>query len=272
MNDLIPAQLGSGALVDLAKAIGILDSNGELDPSWFNDPAQRMADLLLSPAPADHARRQALLRGVSQLLPEGSSSLRDDLWSLQLFDIDDGPSLDLLIRASASDGGPAAEVEIGVGGRWTVHERNPKVEIEAQVGLLAVDADAQQIRAAEGLDLAVTITELIDGEDDVLDGISVGIHLPFDNPEDIAATVTLVGVGPDNEDIRFSIDATPTWEEFEDPVLRLLVLAVVVLADQLPEGDGKIAVTNLLALFGWRGDPSLDYPALELDELLANPA
>ncbi|MCA9698154.1 MAG: hypothetical protein KC431_11570, partial [Myxococcales bacterium] len=269
MNDLIPSQLGNGPVVDLGKAIGILDANGNLDTSWFSNPGDRMADLLTSPDAADHERRQALLRALSQLFDDGASSLRDDTWSLALGD----SGVDLLIRASPSDGGPAAEVEIGIGGRWLLHAAGPKLELEAQFGVLVVDTDSGKITPAEGIDASLVLGDFGAGSANVLDGVAVDIHLPFHDPEKTTASLRLVGVGPDNEDISFTLDTSPTWTDFEDPLLRLVVLALVVLADQL-SGDAATAVSNLLALFGWKQDPTeaaAAYPGLSLDALLANP-
>ena len=96
-----------GVLGNLATAIGLLDADGDPNPSWFGDPAESLSTML-----ADEGQREALIGFVDDAM--GGADRETDpsgaIW-LPIVTLED-PNLTVAITI---DDSPANHVVIGVG-------------------------------------------------------------------------------------------------------------------------------------------------------------
>ena len=90
-----------GDLASLATALGLLDSGGGVNTSFFSDPTGTMAGVL-----RDSARRQALLDFIDQTLGEGNPPITEGqaAWS-PVLDVTDAVRLYLVVAPVPAEPG-----------------------------------------------------------------------------------------------------------------------------------------------------------------------
>lgn len=122
---------GLGPLVDLAAAIGLVGPDGQLDPSWFTDPATKVDAMLREPH-----QRNALLRAADALLGQGQPVVIDALGRHWVPLVSNGGvQFNVVITP-----GPAS-TQVAVGASLTTSAPVPLAHVRVLMPLFAVPFD-----------------------------------------------------------------------------------------------------------------------------------
>ncbi|HEY1366381.1 MAG TPA: hypothetical protein VGF23_04685, partial [Gaiellaceae bacterium] len=251
-----------GVLGNLAKAIGLLDGDGDPNPGWFGDPSASLETIL-----ADDGQRAALVDFVDEALggADASADPSGTTW-LPLVSLPD-PNLTVAVTV---DDRPADHIEIGLGVAFETAD--PASRTTATVPLFRAAKRNHTITSpfllgqpGGRLHLASHIT--VDDSAPVagqprLGGIGLEVDLPT-STGDADAVFTLV-----LEDFQLPGASAPQTvrisgsgaEELEHSVLDLVLSLVRSQAEAL--GAGPLAA--LAGLLGLAGDDVPDFPIEEL--------
>lgn len=246
------SDVGSQARV-FAQAIGLLDGDGNLDPSWFEAPLDVLADIL-----SKTTQRDAVLELLDELLPESTGA--PDGWREIL---DEGG---FRLYLTAETVGPS--LRVGVAGTLTAPN---EVTIKLVVPL---------VDAAGGGEPPAPIVGTADAP------IRVDIHVPLGlaaPPVGLAAVQVAVElqfdpdvrVEPVMELIGLQLSSAPASDfrfDVEDPGGEAVELVIGLLEDALSQpGVAPELRDHLLPLLGLATGAS-DIPELPLQRLPGDPS
>ncbi|MBK7820666.1 MAG: hypothetical protein IPJ61_06225 [Tessaracoccus sp.] len=242
----------------LLTAIGVLDDDGQLVSTWFEDPLSAIRRILSNPV-----QRAALLRLLDELLPTDPGL---DGW-YPLLDTDAG---NLYLTVEDDVVGVAAALSSGVLGdgvgrvRGTV--RLPLVSVADELEAIAVTADGPlRVGVEVGFtDPAIPMTRI---------GAAVGVYADDAAPLGVQASVRVtvddfnLGAG---DPVDLVIDSATVGADLLQ-ALRLLLGEVLDLLVAEAGGNQQLArlSEHLFALFGL--DDASGVPPLPLEELFGRP-
>lgn len=252
----------SGELAELAKAIGLLDASGNLDPTWFSEPLTRLGGAVRTPS-----QREAVLRFLDLALPAQAEPGRAaaEKWHGLLGEQENG---DLFLTARETSDG----VVFGLGADF---HSGPGAAVE---GRLRAQADV--ISAGTSLDLVVGTAA-----SPLVVELRVETAWPFDpgggHPIGLGALVAKAEIVPDPSNPSFHLDVTLEQLSLggEPPIDKVLdvaslgrdapdllaALMKVALAEAGADPTVTMLADHLLALFGL-GDADA-IPAFPFSEL-----
>jgi hypothetical protein len=232
---------------DLVTAIGLVDGDGQVDTSWFDDPLGRAGTILSNPV-----QRAALLRALEQLLPgdtdlPGWFPLLDHEFGDVYLTVED----DVIGVAAAI----SATLDLGPTSHPTVRGsiRLPLVDVAGELRPIAGSAEGP-VRL--GLDLTF--------DDPAVPVAGFGVAVTVDVDNGASARFELNGVDLGAGPVDLQVDSTELGADLVDAVRVLLQSALTALADS-DEKIGRLA-DHLFAVLGLTGAPP------SFDELLADPS
>ena len=222
-------------LSDAGKAIGLLTDSGDLDNGWFNDPAERLGNIL-----GNASQRAALLRSLNVILPP--VSLADipatERWYPLLGDNAAGN-----LYLTANDSG--SSVIFGAAGDFGTDNARLRVQLPLINANTGVHAQPGPLRIQLRLHLGFTRP----AQPIALDAISVVASIA---PPAISAVITLE---------KFALDDKPPADTVLDPAnlgseavqLALGLMQQVLHTLAAPAGsEAEALAKHLLPLFGHR--------------------
>ena len=239
-------------LSDAGKAIGLLTDSGDLDSGWFNNPAERLGNIL-----GNASQRAALLRSLDVILPP--VSLADipatERWYPLLGDNAAGN-----LYLTANDNG--SSVTFGAAGDFGTDNARLRVQLPLINANTGVHAQPGPLRIQLRLHLGFTRP----AQPIALDAISVVATIA---PPAISAVITLE---------KFALDDKPPADTVLDPAnlgseavqLALGLMQQVLHTLAAAAGsEAEALAKHLLPLFGI-GDPAI--PPFPFATLASSPA
>jgi hypothetical protein len=248
----------AGELGDLGKAIGLIDSSGNVDAGWFSDPLGKAAGILSSP------QRDAFLRLLDALLPPVSADgiPSDESWHPVLGDQTLG-NLYLTVKKNGN-------VVLGMAGDIGSDAGSAGItaRLRAHLPLVSANSSVQAIAGtAQGplkLQLAIQLPPLAIQ----LKGLVIDAAIA---PPSVNVTVTLKGLSLDGgaaQDVL--LDAANLSSEASKLVVALLKQVLSQLAGSVTPGTELDAlVHHLTGLLGFDGD---GVPTFPIATLASDPA
>lgn len=237
----------SGELSELGQAIGLVDSAGNFDASWFSEPIMRLAETLKAPA-----QRSALLRFLDAILPPENEPGRPagEKWHPLLGQQSNGN-----LYLTAFDTGSGVMLGVGVdfhaGAGAAVNGR-----IRAQMNVIRADSSLTFVAGTNSDPIVVELRVDTNWPYDPGGGHPIGLH----------AIVARAHIVPDPDHPSFSLEVVleglslggeaPTDKQLnvadlgrEVPDL-LAGLLKVVLAEVGPDPTVTLLANHLLGLLG----------------------
>ena len=244
-------------LLQLGQVIGLVNSDGDIDPGWFEDPAERLSTVL-----TNDTQRGAALDLLSSLLGTANGEL-------DLPDV--GPSSWVPIVRHASGGALYLVIEesddqldVLLGGRLAREEASLEAGFTFLIPLVSVDlasGKAEVLERPAELAAALTFpggigTDVID-----LEGVAIGALLPLNDPEQASLTVTLRGLRLPGQDQAGDVSLSELADELGPTGIRIGIGLLQAQFDALSAELG-----HLLALAGL--DPASPVPPLPVEDVL----
>jgi hypothetical protein len=247
---------GLGPLVDLAKALGIVGSDDQLDPTWFSDPGGHVGKMLREPT-----QRGALLRAADKLLAQGAPPEVDAQGRHWIPLVEHGGVTLCLVVTGAT-----GSTEIAAGARLTT--TSPESHVHVLVPLLHVPASGPAtvaVTTGDGRVLVDADLRLAGGPPPTGEAGLAGIVLHADvkpNGTDPHLAVTLRGLQLPGQAAPNDVGLGGPLADLGDQALRLVFGLV---QQSLAGASGELA--ELLALVGVGADSAI--PALPVADLVA---
>ena len=254
---------GLGPVLDLARALGIVGDDDQLDPAWFADPGGHVGRMLRDPG-----QRDALLRLADDLLAEGVPAEVDTGGRRWIEVVAEGP-VAVYVVVTVTGAADAETTEVGIGAK--VQSDDPDAAVAIYVPLLRVPASGPVAPAFDDADARVALDGEVafgsEGEpgEPALAGIKLGAAVGMDGSAPLLA-VTLLGLQLPGQDAPsdLSLDVDPSdLDALGDQAIRLVSGLV-----QRSVGGASGELPELLALLGLGDDTAI--PALPLDALLSD--
>lgn len=235
-------------LQEVAKALGLLDGAGNLDGSWFQDPTQKLRQMLTS---AD--QRAALLQFLGAQFPSAppAGALAGERWH---------PLLGALRRGNVYvTVGTSADPVIGLAGELT-SEGSPASVIRVQVPLVKVQgATLQPVSGTSGAPVSLRLRVGLDWTRPAqaigLQAVVVSLLLAGDG---VSATVLLEQLDLDGAGAR---DTVLDPAKLGPDALRVITGLTRQNLASVTTGDEALSVKDhLLALLGFGDDGIASFP------------
>ena len=251
----------SPELLDAAKAIGLLDANGNFDSAWFEHAFDRAQTILSNPQ-----QRAALLSMFDRLAPPRNppGTPANEKWHPLLGEQPRGNAY-ITVRNSGGTAvlGVAGEVHGAAAGGV------PEAALRVHVPLLSFGAGSPQLAAGAAgspfaLDLRVRLDlDRADGEPLTLEAVRVSLRWAVATGAGPSILIVLEGLGLNDGGTR---DLTLDPTELGSAAIEVVTALVKQL---LPSTPAAAALSHLLGLLGLDED---DVPPLPFTQLAQGPA
>ena len=181
-------------LLDIAQAVGLVSGTGDLDPSWFGDPLQRLESVL-----TNATQRAAVLDLLDQILPPQvvAGAPQDEKWHPLL-----GTQPDGNVFLTVNDSGP---IVIGVGGQYGGSSSSPSAALLFELPIASVSGSSFSAIAGTSngpltLTLDVTLGWTMPAHPIALAAIAIALRLaPVASPAIADIAITLKGLDLDGK-------------------------------------------------------------------------
>src|SRR6266851_4781402 len=259
---MISGQNLGAELLDLGKAIGLFDGNGNLDASWFSGPFQRLQSVL-----SNQTRLNALLELLDALAePEQLTGIpADERWHPLLGPQSRGNAY-LTVKAGATN------AVLGLGARYASAESTTPAG-ELRVHLPLVSSDGTNVAAIAGtsagpfkVDLRVQLGWKRPARSIGLDAISLSAALSFVPPQNATANVSVILEKLQLDDQSAPQDTVLDPRNIEASAIKLIIGLIRENLSRIAGAAGEVAavVNHLIPLLGYGGGGIPNFPFLEM--------
>ena len=259
---MISGQDLGAEVLDLGKAIGLFDSGGNLDASWFGDPLQRLESVL-----SNQTQRDALLDLLDAVAESQALSgiSAGEKWHPLLGEQPRGNAY-LTVR----NGGPNAL--LGLAGTYSTPEGStPAAELRVHLPLVSSDgtnvtAVAGTVNGAFKLELRVHLGWTRPAQSIGLDAISLSATLSFLPPQNAAASFSVLLEKLQLDDQSPPQDTVLDPQNIETEAIKLIIGFIHENLSRIaaPAGEVAAVANHLVPLLGYGGDGIPNFPFLDM--------